>query len=165
MASGTFLQYANIPSAVLSDGILTVPLWAVSTMSVTSTFYLPAIGGSGAKATVSTHDTAIKINGVLVGEERYAWKLLLETMADSSKRGSALGAFTGGRVGGLVLITSMTIRTDMQFKSLVFTNSAAKRDALDVEMQLEHMPLPSALGKLLDAASVGVGALADWGGN
>jgi hypothetical protein len=32
-------------------------------------------------------------------------------------------------------------------------------------MSLAHLPKPSALGKLLDVASVGVGALADFGGN
>jgi hypothetical protein len=50
----------------------------------------------------------------------------------------------------------------MQVQSLTITTSAAKRDVLDVSLTLVHMPLPSALGKLLDAASVGVTALADW---
>jgi phage protein U len=117
------------------------------------------------KAAVATHDDTISLSGVLVGAERYAWKLALETLAESSKRGSAIAAFTGGKVSGLILITSMTIRTDMQVQSLTFTASAAKRDALDVSISMAHMPLPSALGKLLDVASVVVGALADWGGN
>jgi hypothetical protein len=86
-------------------------------------------------------------------------------MAESSKRGSALAAMTGGQVGGLILITSMTIRTDMQVQSLTFTASSAKRAVLDVSVSLAYMPKPSALGKLLDLASLGVGGLTDLGGN
>jgi hypothetical protein len=52
----------------------------------------------------------------------------------------------------------------MQIQSLSFSASAARRDVLDVSVTLAHMPLPSALGKLLDIASIGVGALADAGG-
>jgi hypothetical protein len=59
----------------------------------------------------------------------------------------------------------MTIRTDMQIKSLGFSASAAKRDAIDVSISMVHLPLPSALGTLLDVASLGVGALADIAGN
>jgi len=49
----------------------------------------------------------------------------------------------------------------MYFESLQFNASASKRDTLDVSMSLVHLPNPSALGKLLDMASIGVGALAD----
>jgi hypothetical protein len=69
---------------------------------------------------------------------------------------------TGGTVGGLILVTSMTIRTDMQVQSLSFTASAQKRQAIDVSVSLAYMPLPGALAKLLDVASLGVGALSDW---
>jgi hypothetical protein len=161
----SFQQYGTMPSAIVSDGILTIPLWAVTTMTLTESYHLPPIGATGSKSVIGSHDDSITLAGVLVGAERYAWKLALETLAESSRRGSALASFTGGAVGGLVLITSMTIRTDMQMTSLTFTASAARRDALDVSIGMAHLPLPSALGKLLDVASVGVGALADLGGN
>jgi phage protein U len=161
----SFQQYGTIPSAILSDGILTIPLWAVTTMTLTESYHLPPIGSTGSKSVIGTHDDTVTLAGVLVGAERYVWKLGLETLAESSRRGSALASFTGGAVGGLVLVTSMTIRTDMQVTSLTFTASAARRDALDVSIGMAHLPLPSALGKLLDVASVGVGALADLGGN
>jgi hypothetical protein len=141
---------------------VTVPLWAVSTMTLSESYHLPPIGSSGAKAIVSTHDDTVSLSGVLVGEERFGLKLALESLAEASKRGSALAAMTGGRAGGLILVTSMTIRTDMQVQSLSFTASAQKRDALDVSMSLAHMPLPGALAKLLDIASLGVAGLADW---
>ena len=158
----TFQDYATMPSAIVSDGATVVPLWAVTSISLSETYHLPPIGSSGAKAIVATHDDTVTLSGVLVGPERYAWKLALETLADLSKRGGALSAFTGGKVSGLILVTSMTIRTDMQIQSLSFTASSAKREALDVSLTMAHMPLPGALAKLLDLASLGVGALSDW---
>lgn len=158
-------QYLTVPSAIISDGLLPIPIWAVTAMTLNESYHLPPIGSSGAKAIVATHDDTISLTGILVGEERYAWKLALENLAETSKRGSALEAFTGGAASGLILITSMTIRTDMQIQTLSFTATVGKRDALDVSVSLAHMPRPGALGKLLDVASLGVGALADWGGS
>lgn len=161
----SFQSYAAEPSAIISDGVLTVPLWAVTQLSLTESYHLPPIGSSGVRAVVATHDDTVSLSGVLVGAERNAWKLALETLAETSKRGGALTSFTGGKVSGLILVTSMTIRTDMQIQSLSFSVSAAKRDVIDVSMTLAYMPLPGALGKLLDVASIGVGVLADLGGN
>ena len=159
------LSGVSIPSAIVSDGIITVPLFAVTTMTLNETYALPAIGSTTARAVVATHDDTITLVGLLIGPQRYAEKLALETLADTSRRGSALGAFTRGRFSGLILLTAMTIRTDMQVQSLQFSALAARRDVLEVTMTMAHLPLPSALGKLLDAASVGVGALADWAGH
>jgi phage protein U len=161
-SSSSYQKYLAVPSAIVSDGIVTVPLWAVTTITLSETYHLPPIGSSGAKAIVATHDDTVSLSGVLVGPERHAWKLALENLADASKRGSALAAATGGRASGLILVTSMTIRTDMQVQSLSFGASAAKRDALDVSITLTHMPLPGTLGRLLDVASLGVAALVDW---
>jgi len=161
----SFQRYLTVPSAIISDGILTVPLWAVTSMSLNETYKLPPVGTSGARAIVATHDDTITLNGMLVGVERYAWKLALETISESSKRGSPLESWTKGAVSGLILLTAMTIRTDMQVKSLVFNASADKRDAIGVTITMEHIPRPGIWHKLLDVASVGVAALADWGGN
>lgn len=163
--SQSYQNYLTVPSAIISDGLLPIPIWSVTTMTLTESYQLPAIGSSGAKAIVATHEDTISLSGVLVGPERYAWKLALETLAETAKRGGALEAFTGGAVSGLILITSMTIRTDMQIKSLKFTANAGKRDVLDIATTLEYMPRPSALGKLLDVAAIGVGALTDFAGN
>jgi hypothetical protein len=153
------------PSALISDGIVTIPLYAVTTMSLNETYHLPAIGSSGMRAIISTHDDTISLSGVLVGPERYAWKMSLEQLAEASKRGSALARFTGGRFSGLILVTSLTVRTDMQIQSLGFSVSAAKRGAIDVTVSMVHAPLPSALHKLLDVvnvAALGIAGLADW---
>jgi hypothetical protein len=155
-----------IPSAIISDGgVLLVPIFAVTTMTLTETFSLPPLGTTGSRAIAAAHDDTISLTGVLPGAERFAWKLLLESLAEAGKRGSALQSYSGGRLSGLILVTSMTIRTDMQIQSLTFTASATRRDALDVTISLAHMPRPGALAKLLDVASLGVAALADWGGN
>lgn len=161
----SYQKYLTVPSAIISDGLIPIPIWAVKTMTLSESYHLPPIGSSGAKAIVSTHDDTVTLAGSLVGAERFAWKFALETLAETAKRGGALQSWTGGAVSGLILITSMTIRTDMQIQSLSFTSSAAKRDAIDVSISMAHMPRPGALGKLLDVASIGVAALADWGGS
>lgn len=163
--TSSFQRYRTVPSAVISDGIITIPLWAVTSMSLSATYHLPPIGSSPMRSIVATHDDTVSLSGLLVGVERYSWKFTLETMAEASKRGSAIGAYTKGAVSGLILITSMTIRTDMQIQSLAFGASSGQRDTLTVAISMAHMPLPGGLGKLLDLVSVGVGALADWGGN
>ena len=163
--TSSFQKYMAMPSAVISDGLLTVPMWAVTQMSLTSAFHLPPIGTAGARSVVPVSDDTIALSGLLVGAERYAWKFALDTMAEASKRGSALAIYSKGEVGGLILVTSMTIRTDMQVKSLKFTASSAKRDTLDVAIEMMHLPTPGVLSTLLDMASIGIGALADAGGN
>jgi hypothetical protein len=125
MGVKSFQNYATAPSAIISDGIVTIPLWAVSTLSLSESYHLPPIGSSSARALVATHDDTVSLSGILIGPERFAWKLTLETLAESSKRGSGISAFTGGKFSGLILITSMTIRTDMQIQSLTFSATAA----------------------------------------
>lgn len=159
----SFAAYDVIPSAIISDGVVTVPLWAVASMSLSQTYHLPPIGSTGARSIVATHDDTLTLTGVLVGPERFTWKFLLETLADVSKRGSAIAGITGGRVSGLIVVTAMSIRTDMQVQSLSFSAAAARRDVLDVTLTMAHMPPPGVLGKLLDLASIGVSALADAG--
>lgn len=163
--TSSFQDYLTIPSAIVSDGLLPIPLWAVTAMTLSQSYHLPPIGTSGSRAIVGSHDDTISLSGVLVGAERYAWKFALETMAEASKRGTSLEAYSQGALSGLILVTSMTIRTDMQIQSLAFSVSASRRDALNVTISMMHLPRPGALAKLLDLASVGVAALADWGGN
>jgi hypothetical protein len=161
---GSFQDYLTVPSAIVSDGIVNVPLYAVTSMTLGEAYHLPPVGSSTARAIVATHDDTLSLNGLLVGRERFAWKLALEGLAESSKRGGFVATRSAGRLTGLIVITSMTIRTDMQVQNLSFTASSGRRDVLEVALSMVHMPLPGALGKLLDVASIGVGALADWKG-
>ncbi|MDB5370568.1 MAG: hypothetical protein JWP20_2126 [Roseomonas sp.] len=173
MDGKSFQEYGVLPSALLWDGgLLFIPLWVVSEITLEESFHLPAIGSTGLKSIAPVQDSTVRLRGMLVGPERFAWKLALETQAEAAQRGSAAAAVVGalaGAVGapglaasGLVLVTTMTIRTDMQVKQLSFAATSTRREVIDVTISLEHLPRPSALGKLLDVASLGVGALADF---
>jgi hypothetical protein len=163
--TSSFQNYDVVPSAVIADGPVAIPLWAVTAITLSETYHLPPIGSAGARAVVATHDDTVSLSGLLVGTERYAWKAALESAAESSRRGGFMAGVTGGAVTGLILLTSMTIRTDMQVKTLSFSATAARRDTLAVSVSLVHMPRPSALARLFDLGSIGIGALADFGGN
>jgi hypothetical protein len=163
--NSSYQRYDVVPSAIISDGIVPIPLYAVTTMQLGETYHLPPIGSTGARAIVATHDDTITLSGLLVGEPRYTWKVALETLAESSKRGGTKLLGFGPKLNGLILVTAMTIRTDMQVQSLTFSVSNTRRHVIDVSIVLAYMPLPSALGKLLDVVSLGVAALADFGGN
>ncbi|MBZ4422788.1 hypothetical protein [Myxococcus sp. RHSTA-1-4] len=164
MSGQSFIGAGVPPSAILSDGLVTLPLYAVSTVTLSQSYHLPPLASSGLRTAVGTHDDTLSLSGLLVGPERFRQKFELELLAESSRRGSVVEGLTGGAAGGLVLITSMTVRTDLQVQSLSFTSSAARRDVLDVSMTLVHMPRPGITGRLLEVASLGVRALADFGG-
>src|SRR5262245_39196876 len=112
------------PSAIVTDGLIPVPLYSVTAMNLTESYHLPPIGSSGTRSLVSTHDDTVTLSGVLVGKERYSWKFALETLAESGMRGGggAVAALSllGMNISGLILVTALTIRTDMQITSLSF---------------------------------------------
>jgi hypothetical protein len=162
MPRESFVETEGMPSAILSDGLVTIPLFAVSSIVLSETYHLPAIGSSTIRAAVATHDDTITLTGLLVGKERFALKFALETLAEASKRGTALEGLTRGAAGGLVLISGMTVRTDLQIQSLTFTASASRRDVLEVAITLAYMPRPGVLAKLFEAGNVAVRALVDF---
>ena len=92
--SASFQHYFAVPSAIISDGIVNVPLYAVTSLTLSSSYHLPPIGSSGERAIVDTHDDTLQLSGVFVGPERFAWKLALEDMAESSKRGGFVAGLT-----------------------------------------------------------------------
>ena len=156
-----FEPYLHTPSAVLSDGIVLVPLWAVSQLSIESLYLVPQLGGSRQRVAVVTHDDTLSLSAVLVGPLRFAWKVALENLAESSRQGTALSRVTHGALGGLVLVSAATVRTDLAVQSLTFSLTAQRRDAIDVTLRMLHLPRPNGLAKLLDVSSIGVGALTD----
>ena len=168
LANNSFQRFDVIPAAILFDGVVPVPLYAVTQMTLTETYHLPPIGSAGARAIVSTHDDTIQLTASLVGPTRFAMKAVLEAIAESSKRGTkalatALVGIKPPRMNGLVLVTAMTIRTDMQVQSMTFSATVNRRQTLDLQMTLAYMPNPGIVGKLLDLGSIAVGALADMG--
>ncbi len=159
--SGKSFYRLGIPSAILADGPIIVPLFAVNSMSLSESYHLPPVGSDTARTLVETHDDTIALSAVLIGPDRYVWKVFLETIAEQSMRGSALEQLTGGAAGGLILWSGMTLRTDIYVKALSFNASAARRDVLDVSITLEHLPRPGGLSKLLDVAGAAVSTLID----
>lgn len=157
----SFEPYLHTPSAVLFDGVVLVPLWAVTQFSIDSSYFVPQIGGTRRRIAVVSHDDTLSLSAVLLGPLRFAWKVALENLAESSRQGTALSRVAGGSVSGLVLVSTATIRVDLAMQSLTFSQSAGRRDALDVSMRLLHLPRPGSLAKLLDVSSIGVGALTD----
>ena len=156
-----FQDYLHTPSAILTDGIVPIPLWGVTQLTIDAAYALPKIGNSSVRAVVTAHDDTISLTAVLLGPLRFTWKLALENLAEASRRGTALAKLTHNAVGGLILISAATIRTDLAVQNLTFTMSATRRDTLDVTLRLVHLPRPGSLAKLLDTAALGVGALAD----
>lgn len=159
--TSSYQSYLHTPSAVISDGVIFLPLWSVSQLQIEETYSLPQIGGTSRKAAVASHDDTLSMTAVLLGPERFTWKLALENLAEASRRGTALSKAFNGAVGGLILVTAATIRTDLAVQSLSISMSATRRDTLDVSLRLAHLPRPGSLAKLLDIASVGVGGLTD----
>ena len=157
---GALDEYVTPPSAILTDGLIWVPLFAVSRLSLSQSYRLPPVGSSALRAVMGTSDDTVSLSALLIGNSRFLWKQLLELQADLSRRGGTLGILTGGAVSGLMLITRMVVRLDLQVASLTFTQSAQRRDAIEVSLSLRHVPRPGPQHLLVD---VGMTALASIG--
>lgn len=149
------------PAALLTDGLLSVPLWAVSRIGLTERFALPPIGVSAFRAAVGTSDDTIALSAVLVGTERFAFKQMLELLASVSRRASMLGTITAGRSGGLILVSRLTTRTDLHVTSLDFSVTSQRRGAIDVTIAMQHVPRPGPASLLLDVATAAVATMVD----
>lgn len=165
MSRKSFLNYATAPSAVLIALPVVVPIWAVSTISLSQSFHLPPIGAAGDRVMVDTHDDTVTISGVLPGWERYLWKEALETLAENALGGGLIGTMLGGPSPlGIILWTAMTLRSDMYIQSLSFSASSTKRSALDVSMTLVHLPRPGPSAMVTDMVNCAVGSALDAAG-
>lgn len=152
----------SVPSAVLADGVMFIPLWSVSSLAVAQSYHRPPLGTSAARQLMDTHDDTLTLSAMLVGWDRYIWKEYLEFIAESSLRGSMLEKLSGGKAGGLILVTSLTIRTDLYMQGISFSVNASRRDVIDVSMTLVHLPKPGLLSEILDLAAVAVGTLSEF---
>ena len=159
--TSSFAPYLHTPSAVLFDGVVPVPLWAVTQLSIDSTFSVPPVGGTSRRVALPAHDDSIGLSAVLIGPLRMEWKAALENIAEASRYGTVLSPKTGGLGTGLVLVSSATVRTNLAVQSLSFSFTAARRDTIDLTMRLIHLPPPGSFTRLIDVTAIGVGALAD----
>ena len=160
MAS-SYQDYLRTPSAVLFHGYVPIPLWAVSQLSIMATYSLPQVGNTNRRVALPAHDDKISLSAVLLGRFRFAWKTALENVAEASRYGTVLSPKRAGLGAGLTLVTSATVRTNLAVESLSFNLTAARRQTIDLTMVLVHLPPPGTRARLLDAASIAVGALAD----
>jgi hypothetical protein len=131
-----------------------VPLYTVTSLTLTEGYQVARIAGSRLAQLVSPTAKTIAIEAVLVGPNRLTVKKALEAMALTSR---ALAASMAPlmSVAGLPVISGMTISVDMQITSLRFTQSNTKRGAIDVSITLEEVPrssLSAIVGEALDMA-------------
>jgi len=131
-----------------------VPLFTVTSLTLTEGYQVARIAGSRLAQLVSPTAKTISIEAVLLGPTRLTVKKSLEAMALTSR---ALAASTAPlmSLAGLPVISGMTISLDMQITSLRFTQSNAKRGAIDVSITLEEVPrssLSAIVGEALDMA-------------
>jgi hypothetical protein len=160
-ARSTVDEFQRLPSAILTDGLIPIPLFVVTRIVLSEKYTLPPVGSAGFRAAVDNSEDTMSLSALLIGPQRFAWKQGLEMLADFSKRGGALSRWTGGAVSGLILVTSMTVRLDMQVTELSFTASATRRDTLEVSIGLRHVPQPGPLNMLIDMGHAAAMSIVD----
>ncbi|TMV00046.1 hypothetical protein [Streptomyces sp. DASNCL29] len=144
-------EFQRLPSAIITDGLLAVPLFAVQRLTLTERYTMPPIGTPSFRAAVGNANETASLSALLIGPQRYAWKQGLELMANFAKRGGAIGRFTGGKVSGLILATRMSVRMNMHVTELSFTASAQRLDTIEVTVGLQHVAPPGPVDLLVDA--------------
>jgi hypothetical protein len=131
-----------------------VPLLYVQSMTLTEGYRIERIMGSRFSQATQPNVKTIAIEAILLGPERLLLKKALEALALTSRALAAAAAPLLG-VTGIPVVSGLTISPDMQITDLRFTQSAQKRDALDVSITLQHVPrssLSALLGELADLA-------------
>jgi len=159
--SRTSFERLGPPSAILTNGATIVPLWSVSSISLTESYHLPPVGVGADRVLIDSHDDRISMTGVLPGPQRFIWKEMLELLAELTIAKNPVQEIARLDIGGIVLWTTMTLRTDIYIESLSFSASAQKRKALDVSLTLVHLPRPSRLPLLLDLGNVALSSAID----
>lgn len=134
-----------------------VPLLYVQSMTLSEGYRIERIMGSRFSQATQPNVTKISIEAILLGPERLLVKKALEVMALTS-RALAAAAAPLLAVTGIPVVSGLTLSLDMQITDLSFTQSVQKRDALDVRIELQHVPrssLSARLSELADLALAG----------
>ncbi len=131
-----------------------VPLLYVQSMTINEGYRIERIMGSKFSQAIAPTTKTISIEAMLIGPNRLVQKKALEALALTSR---VLVAATASllKVTGISVVSGLTISTDMQITDLRFTQSAQKRDALDVSMTLQYVPrssLAAIIGEVADLA-------------
>ncbi|WP_378729867.1 hypothetical protein [Nocardia brasiliensis] len=138
-----------------------VPLLYVQSISMTEGYQIQRVADSSFSQAIAPTRKTIAIEAMLLGPDRLLLKKELEALALTSRLLVAATA-KALAVTGIPVVCGLTISLDMQITDLRFTQSAQKRDAIDVSISLSHVPRSSVtavLGELADLALAGGSAL------
>jgi hypothetical protein len=139
-----------------------VPLFAVNTMTLNEEFKIPEIGKGDKSQWLGKVGYNVSIDGVLVGPERFFYKAVLELLADLSM--FLVSAVSIPGLGGIPLVSGLTVLPDMQITSLKFTQTSQEFGAVGVSISLKHCPkgfVAELIGQGLNVASSLAGSTAN----
>lgn len=139
-----------------------VPLFAVTNLTLDEQFKIPAIGKGDKSQWLGKVGYTVTIQGMLLGPERFIWKASLELLADISMILSSLVSIPG--LGGIPIVSGLTVLTDMQITSLRFTQTSQEFGAIGVTIGLKHCPrgfVAELIGQGLNVASSLGGSIAN----
>ncbi|MFD7297825.1 hypothetical protein ACFV9W_31455 [Streptomyces sp. NPDC059897] len=132
----------------------TVQLFHVQSMTLNQGYRIERIMGSRWSQATQPSVKTLAIEAVLIGPDRLRVKKELEAMALVSR---ALAAAAAPRlaVSGIPVVSGLTVSLDMQITDLRITQSANRKETLDVALSLQHVPrsnLSALVGELADIA-------------
>lgn len=133
-----------------------VQLRYVQSMTINEGYQIERIMGSRFSQATRPSNKTIAIEAVLLGPDRLGQKKALEALALTSRLLVAALAPTL-RASGIPVVSGLTISLDMQITALKFTQSVAKRDALDASIVLQQVPRSSAGALLSEVADLSLG--------
>jgi hypothetical protein len=134
----------------------TVPLFAVTQISLNEQYALPPVGDKGNSQSTSKITRTVQIQAALLGPIGPITRLQLEMMADLSKTLPLASSL----ISGIPLVAGLTTLMDMQIDSLSFSQTAEEKGVYTVSISLKHCPRPglmAALSAVTNAASAIVG--------
>jgi hypothetical protein len=137
----------------------TVPLFAVTQISLNEQYALPPVGDKGNSQSTSKITRTVQIQAALLGVDGPITRLGLEMMADLSKTLPLASSI----ISGIPLVAGLTTLMDMQIDSLNFSQTAEEKGVYTVSISLKHCPRPglmALLSNVTNAASAIVGAAA-----
>lgn len=115
-----------------------IPLFAVNNLTLNEEFKLPDIGRGDKSQWLGKTKYTVSIDGLLVGPERFLYKTGLELVADLSMVLASLVSIPG--LGGVPLVSGLTVLPDMQITSLRFTQTSQEFGAIGVNIQMKQCP-------------------------
>lgn len=134
-----------------------VPLLYVQSLSISEGYQIERISGSRFSQAVAPTTRTIAIEALLPGPDRLLVKKELEALALVSRVLVAAAAPLLATTG-IPVVCGLTVSLDMQITDLRFSQSAGRRETLDVNLTLRHVPRSSVTAALGEAADLALAA-------